>query len=1631
MTSTLKYTDVPNDAIKLMLFPYSLEGDARIWDSSSKTDDRIDKLADQISNLVEIVNKQVITPATAKAVEKTCVICGDAHAYYDCIATDRNQPSVCVATSTYNQGSLPNQASNQIPPPGFAPVQNNQNRLNDQKLREKATNQMERFFQIFHDLHFDISFVDALLLMPKFASTIKSLLTNKDKLFELANVPLNENCLAMLLKKLPEKLGDPDKFLLPCDFSRIDKLSLPELTPTRMTLELADRSITHPKGVAKYVFVKVGRFHFPTDFVVVDFEADPRVPLILGRSFLRTSRALIDVYGEEITFWVNDESYNFKSRNPTLVSNPSFSEETKSEFCKEPIVKFSSPTLTPFGERGIIYLEKLLNDDPFQLPLMDLKQAEKTKAKSSIEEPPELELKELPSHLEYAFLEETKKLHIIIAKDLKDVEKEALIKVLKSHKRAIAWKISDIKDGFLGYFQIPIDPQDQEKTTFTCPYVTFTYDRMPFGLCNATDTFQRCMIAIFHDMIEKTMEVFMDGLSVFEDSFSSCLSKLDKMLKRCEDTNLMLNWEKYHFMCKERIMLGHKISKSGIEVDRVKVDVIAKLHHLTTFKDQIIRQCVNGQEAIDILKACHEGPTRGQHGANLIAKKVFDAGFFLPTIYRDDHDMIKSCDTCQRQGKISQRDEMPQNAIQFARIMTKYGVTHHLATAYHPQMSGQVEVSNRGLKRILERTVGENHSSWSDKLDDALWAFRTAFKTPIGCTPYKLAYENYLIYKERTKKLHDSKIRNRIFNVGDQVLLLNSCLKIFSGKLKTHWSGPFTITQVFLYGTVELSQPNGPNFKVNGYRVKHYFGGDIPSKIGGQILDNNNGWLEEDPEEELREENEDIVNNEENDAEFGSNFHVGESSALRDLLAGNSKVYALGPMCYDLKSVHTGVKRLSKQMHNRIMPPKRRSQTNPQPTLTQEDVDQLVRDRIEAAIKDERESVKREELRAGGPAGGPATAPMAQDCSFTGFLKCGPTQFHMTKGAVGLIRWFEKMENTFEISECAEGKKVKFALLHFMAELLLGGILRFNDLALLCPDAVPNEKKKVELYIKGLPEIIKGETTSFRPITLNEAMRMAHALMEQKIQAKNERIAEGLKRKMGHKAKDRQSKNVASGAAVHPNAVCYKCRERGHKSYECPKKADCARWKHARADKSFVDIKFTHLIDIKPVKLNLNYEVELADGKVVSTNSILRGCTLNLLDHLFDINLMPLELGMLDVIVGMDWLVERDALIVCGRKEQENHRKRIPVVHSSSDGERTNEETTARRASDLLTNVPTVFMDLMNRVCKPYLDKFMIVFIDDILIDSKNKEDHEKYMKTILELLKNEKLYANFLKCDFWPESIHFLGHVIDSNGVHVDPTKVEAIQNWSAPTTTTEKELNLRQRRWIKLLSDYDCEIHYHLGKGNVVTDALSQKDREPLRVRSLVMTVHTSLPEKILEAQTEAMKEENVKAENLRRDMIMHESHKSKYSIHPGLDKIHQDIKKLYWWPNMKADITTFVSKCLACAKVKAEHQKPSGLLQQPEIPKWKWEKITMDFVSRLPRTPSGYDLIWVIVDRLTKSVHFLPMKRRIVLRSWLSYENLVIPLEEIQLDDKLHFIKEPMEIMDREGKQLKQSQIPIFKV
>nr|GEY09593.1 hypothetical protein [Tanacetum cinerariifolium] len=909
-----------------------------------------------------------------------------------------------------------------------------------------------------------------------------------------------------------------------------------------MTLELADRLISHPVGVAKDVYVKAGLFHFPTDFIVVDFDADPRVPLILKRSFFKIKIALIDVFEGELTLHVGKEATTF-NLDQTSRYSANYSDMTAKRIkvidmaCEE-------------------YSQEVLVDEPLAV-----------------------ELKDLPPHLEYAFLEGDDKLPVIIAKDLSVEEKTALITVLKSHKQAIAWKLSDIKDakkisresillffdGFSGYFQILIDPKDQEKTTFTCPYETFAYRRMPFGLCNAPGTFQRCMMAIFYDMIEKSM----DDFSIFGNSFQSCLSHLERMLKRYEDTNLCLNWENSHFMVKEGIVLDRKVSKQGIKVDKAKVDVTRqKLLKNSQADDQFIEKdttFIFSQECVDALQTLKrkltEAPILIALDWDMPFELMCDASDFaigavlgkrqdknfkpihyakafinddpsllppnqrnylpevrkelkiceaksdkssvdeplavelkdlpphleyaflegddkLPVIIAKDlsveektalitvlkshkqaiawklsdikgtfqrcmmaifYDMIEKsmddfsifgnsfqsclshlermlkrkltkdpiliapdwdmpfelmCDANdfaigavlgQRQNKhfrpthyasktmteaesnytmtkktdhsalkylFAKKDSMARllrwvlllQEFTFKVIDTKEAenlAADHLSRLENPHQnvfdpkeineSFPLEtlnmVSTRGnqstswfadfanyhewnfivkgmssqqkskffkdvkhylwddpflfknyVDQVIKRAVGENRASWSDKLDDALWAFRTAYKTPIGCTSYKLvyekachlpvelehkaywalkhanfdlkiagdhrkfqinelnelrdqAYENSLIYKEKTKRLHDTKIKNRVFNIGDRVLLFNSRLKIFSGKLKSRWSGPFTISQVYPYGTVELSQPDGPNFKVNGHRLKHYFGEDVPKLV--------------------------------------------------------------------------------------------------------------------------------------------------------------------------------------------------------------------------------------------------------------------------------------------------------------------------------------------------------------------------------------------------------------------------------------------------------------------------------------------------------------------------------------------------------------------------------------------------------------------------------------------------------------------------------------------------------------------------------------------------------------------------------------------------------------------------------
>nr|GEX49618.1 reverse transcriptase domain-containing protein [Tanacetum cinerariifolium] len=727
------------------------------------------------------------------------------------------------------------------PLPNSKPSFSYPSRLHDQKLCDKANDQKDKFFQIFQDLNLNISFADGLILMP--------------------NGPP---------QKVTRKVGDPDKFLILCDFLGMDEclaladlgasinlmplsvwkmLSLPELSPTCMTLKLADRLISRPVRVAEDV---------------------------------STGRALIDVYEGEFTLRVGKESVTFNlDQTVRYFSNYDDMSVNRIDIINVACEEYSQEVLGFSGD--ILFLEEFLNDDPSSPPLppQELKVVEPKNKKSTIDEPPVVELKDLPPHLEYALLEGDDKLPVIIAKDLKDEEKTALIKVLKSHKQALAY-IKGINPEFCTHkilieddfkpavqHQRRINPKIHEAIKkevlklldvgliypmSDSPWVSpvhcvpkkggFTVVENEKNELIPTRLVTGWRVCIDYQKLNDVtckdhfplpfMEQMLERLAgneyyCFLDGFSGYFlipvdPKIKKrphsriLMERLPTVACLLAYEKSHFMVKEGIVLGHKISKNGIEVDKAKVNVIAKQPHPTTVKgmssqqkkkffkdvkhyfwdelflfkiyaDQVIRWCVHGQEAIDIPKACHNRPTGGHHGPNYAAKKVFDSGFYWLTIYRDAHDLVKSCDACQRPftssrgnksilvaidylSKWIEEKALPTNdarvvckflkslfarfgtprAIisdrgtyfyndQFVKVMLKYCVNHRLATACHHQTSGQVKVSNRGLKRILERTIGENYASWSDKLEDALWALRTAFKTPIGCTPYKLVYE--------------------------------------------------------------------------------------------------------------------------------------------------------------------------------------------------------------------------------------------------------------------------------------------------------------------------------------------------------------------------------------------------------------------------------------------------------------------------------------------------------------------------------------------------------------------------------------------------------------------------------------------------------------------------------------------------------------------------------------------------------------------------------------------------------------------------------------------------------------------------------------------------------------------------
>ncbi|XP_056697526.1 uncharacterized protein [Spinacia oleracea] len=398
---------------------------------------------------------------------------------------------------------------------------------------------------------------------------------------------------------------------------------------------MADRSIKYPLGILEDVPVRVGKFYIPVDFVVLDMEEDSQIPIILGRPFLCTAGAVIDAKSGSLTLSVGDDTVTFNLTNAVkspMLENTCCRIDIVEEISLDNIPRMlyddlllATLTLKAKKGEGDCEIDSLISDlDGSEAEKVDSFEVLETVCSISEPQVTKVELKPLPSHLKYAFLDDNEDFPVIVNAALDDSQLSKLLTVLRMHKKAIEYSIDDLKgispdfcwrmcidyrmlntttlkdhfplpfidqmlerlakhnffcylDGYSGFFQILIHPDDQEKTTFTCPYGTFAYRRMSFGLCNSPATFQRCMIAIFSDFIEDIMEVFMDDFSVYGSDFDVCLHNLSKVLKRCSEVNLVLNWEKCYFMVNEGVVLGHLISDRGIQVDREKIEVIEKL----------------------------------------------------------------------------------------------------------------------------------------------------------------------------------------------------------------------------------------------------------------------------------------------------------------------------------------------------------------------------------------------------------------------------------------------------------------------------------------------------------------------------------------------------------------------------------------------------------------------------------------------------------------------------------------------------------------------------------------------------------------------------------------------------------------------------------------------------------------------------------------------------------------------------------------------------------------------------------------------------------------------------------------------------------------------------------------------
>ncbi|GJR80432.1 reverse transcriptase domain-containing protein [Tanacetum coccineum] len=767
---------------------------------------KMNKMLNEMKDLV------VTTPAPIKAVEEQ---------YH---SNPRNEAKAITTRSGVSYDGPP------IPPPVVEketkPNLPYPSRLAKEKIREKDDILASKFMEIFRNLHFELSFADALIHMPKFAPMFKKMLNNKDKLIELTKTPLNENCSAVVLKKLPEKLADPRvPLILGRPFLRTAH-ALIDVYEGEITLRNDDQSLTLKCGDDPSPFIQQSR-------IIEEDQGDYSLGIQKDLKVIEPQKSSLE----------NATSYEPKVELP---------ESSLKDQDKRP----SSLTVLKNRKQAIAWKlsdirgidpefcsHKILLEDDYE-PSVQHQRRVNPKIHDVIKKEVEKLLDAGLNLSNFGYPWVSPPVHCGFP------QKGGMTVVTNEENELVPTRLVTGWRVCIDYrklneatwdFQIPIDPKDQEENYFHVPHTeTLRVPSYAIRLCNGTQNFKRC--AVLGQRIEKHFRPIHYAIPFrIKNTYSTIKDAKARLLRwvlllqefdfKVIDTKGAENYAADHLSRKISLFCrDSKLSRGNFLIkgmtSQQKRKFFKDIKHyfwddpylFRTCADQIIRRCVFGQEALEILKACHEGPTGGHHSANITARKVFDAGFFWPTIYKDAYELIKSCDACQRQGKISQRDEMPQNAIQvceifdvwgidfmgpfpssrgnkyilvaidylskwveakelptndarvvikflkslfsrfgapraiisdrgtyfcndkFAKVMLKYGVTHHLSTPYYPQTSGQVEVTNRGLKRILERTVGENRASWSDKLDDALWAFRTAYKTPIGCTPYKLVY---------------------------------------------------------------------------------------------------------------------------------------------------------------------------------------------------------------------------------------------------------------------------------------------------------------------------------------------------------------------------------------------------------------------------------------------------------------------------------------------------------------------------------------------------------------------------------------------------------------------------------------------------------------------------------------------------------------------------------------------------------------------------------------------------------------------------------------------------------------------------------------------------------------------------